>query len=105
MNAYMHVDQHQWVTEWGICADPAHIQSVKAALHLSTVPDVMICRDVEQGKVFEYCKDQLLRGCPGSLYVCGCPGTGKSMLMEKVKVLASKWADEVQNWMIVFLRS
>ena len=113
MNAciYMHTPTYHAclhlcrLTKQWVCADPAHIQSVKAALHLSAVPDAMICRDIEQEKVFEYCKDRLFQRCSGSLYVCGCPGTGKSLLMEKVKSLASKWADEVfllPNWMIVF---
>lgn len=75
-------------------SDTGHIQAVKAALHLSTVPDTMMCRDAEQSKVFKFCKDHLLQQQPGSLYICGCPGTGKSLLMEKVKLLASKWTEE-----------
>ncbi|KAI5084168.1 hypothetical protein GOP47_0000337 [Adiantum capillus-veneris] len=76
-------------------SDSGHMQAVKAALHLSTVPDTLICRDIEQSKVFEFCKDHIVQQQPGSLYVCGCPGTGKSLLMEKVKFFSSKWAEGV----------
>lgn len=75
-------------------SDSCHIQAVKSALHLSTVPVNMLCRDIEQGKVFEFCKRHLLQQQPGSLYICGCPGTGKSLLVEKVKLLAGEWAKE-----------
>lgn len=30
----------------------------------------------------------------GSLYVCGCPGTGKSLSMEKVKEQLNAWVKE-----------
>uniref|UniRef100_A0A7N2MBE5 ORC1/DEAH AAA+ ATPase domain-containing protein n=1 Tax=Quercus lobata TaxID=97700 RepID=A0A7N2MBE5_QUELO len=33
----------------------------------------------------------------GSLYVCGCPGTGKSLSMEKVKQLLFHWANEARH--------
>ncbi|MCO5588650.1 hypothetical protein L7F22_042607 [Adiantum nelumboides] len=75
--------------------DSGHVQAVKAALHLSTVPGTLICRDIEQSKVFEFCKDHIVQQQPGSLYICGCPGTGKSLLMEKVKSFSSKWAEGV----------
>eukprot|EP01018_Ginkgo_biloba_P020849 Gb_12913 [translate_table: standard] len=68
--------------------------AVKAVLHLSAVPKTVICREEEQKKVFEFCKMCIEQEKAGSLYVCGCPGTGKSLLLEKVKSLSVEWAKE-----------
>ncbi|PRQ34435.1 putative Cell division protein Cdc6/18 [Rosa chinensis] len=67
---------------------------VKEALHLSTVPSTVACRDVEQNRVLEFCKSCIEQEKAGSLYVCGCPGTGKSLSMGKVKQLLVNWAGE-----------
>jgi len=69
---------------------------VKKALHLSAIPPSVLCRDVEQEKVIGFCKSSILQQVPGSMYVCGCPGTGKSLTMEQVKVLSVSWAAEVR---------
>eukprot|EP01018_Ginkgo_biloba_P038607 Gb_30215 [translate_table: standard] len=74
--------------------DSSHILAVKLALHLSAVPEIMICRENEQKRVFEFCKTCIEQGKAGSLYVCGCPGTGKSLLTDKLKSLSVKWAIE-----------
>ncbi|KAH7296379.1 hypothetical protein KP509_26G021600 [Ceratopteris richardii] len=57
--------------------------------------DTLICREIEQRKVFEFCQENLVQQRPASLYICGCPGTGKSLLMEKVRSLAPKWVEKV----------
>ncbi|KAL6200312.1 hypothetical protein ACLB2K_030094 [Fragaria x ananassa] len=67
---------------------------VKEALHLSTVPSTVTCRDVEQKRVLEFCKSCIEQEKAGSLYVCRCPGTGKSLSMDKVKQLLVNWAGE-----------
>lgn len=69
--------------------------TVKKALHLSAVPSSVLCRDVEQKKVVGFCKASVVGQIPGSLYVCGCPGTGKSLTMEQIKSLCVSWASEV----------
>lgn len=69
---------------------------MKEALHLSTVPSTVACRDDEQKRVLEFCKSCIEQEKAGSLYVCGCPGTGKSLSMEKVKQLLVNWAGEVR---------
>jgi len=68
---------------------------VKTALQLSEVPKSLICREEEQKKIFDFCKTCIEKEKIGSLYVCGCPGTGKSLLLEKVKSLSVEWAKEV----------
>lgn len=75
--------------------DSSQILAVKAALHLSAVPTTVICREEELKKVFEFCKMCIEKKKVGSMYVCGCPGTGKSLLLEKVKFLSIEWAKEV----------
>lgn len=63
---------------------------------MSTVPSTVACRDDEQKRVLEFCKSCIEQEKAGGLYVCGCPGTGKSLSMEKVKQLLVNWAGEVR---------
>lgn len=67
---------------------------VKLALHLSTAPASVVCREEEQKVVLEFCKGCVEHEKAGSLYICGCPGTGKSLSMEKVKEQLLNWAME-----------
>ena len=77
---------------------------MKKALHLSAVPSSVLCRDIEQEKVISFCKSSIVQQVPGSMYVCGCPGTGKSLAMEQVKLLTVTWAAEVRFLMSCFFR-
>ncbi|PON63033.1 Cell division protein [Parasponia andersonii] len=74
--------------------DVEQTRAVKEALHVSTAPSVVVCREDEQKRVVEFCKSCLEEDKAGSLYVCGCPGTGKSLSMEKVKKNLIDWALE-----------
>ncbi|CAL5372308.1 unnamed protein product [Camellia sinensis] len=49
----------------------------------------------EKKRVLEFCKQCIEQEKAGSLYVCGCPGTGKSLLMERVKDSLVDWAQGV----------
>uniref|UniRef100_M8B725 Cell division control protein n=1 Tax=Aegilops tauschii TaxID=37682 RepID=M8B725_AEGTA len=70
--------------------------AVKEALHVATTPSCgLVCRDDEQRRVFEFCKACVQQERAGSLYVCGCPGTGKTLSISKVKQSVSRWADEM----------
>jgi cell division control protein 6 len=71
------------------------MMALKTALHLSAVPSSILCREMEQEKVIRFCKTAVLEQRPGSMYVCGRPGTGKSLIMEKVKILCTDWTKEV----------
>uniref|UniRef100_A0ACD5WE36 Uncharacterized protein n=2 Tax=Avena sativa TaxID=4498 RepID=A0ACD5WE36_AVESA len=76
--------------------DPAQMQAVKEALHVATVPSCgLVCRDDEQRRVFEFCKACVEQERAGSLYVCGCPGTGKTLSINKVKERVARWAEEM----------
>ena len=71
------------------------LSAVKEALHVSTAPNTVVCREDEQKRVLEFCKQCVEQEKAGSLYVCGCPGTGKSLSMEEVKESLVEWAEEV----------
>lgn len=72
------------------------LSSVKQTLHVSAAPSAIVCRDKEQNRVLEFLKRCVEEEKGGSLYVCGCPGTGKSLSMEKVKEALVAWAKEVK---------
>lgn len=74
------------------------MSAVKEALHVSTAPSVVVCREDEQKKIFDFCKACIEQEKAGSLYVCGCPGTGKSLSMDKIKQHLADWAKEVINY-------
>uniref|UniRef100_A0A0D9V7Y3 Cdc6 C-terminal domain-containing protein n=1 Tax=Leersia perrieri TaxID=77586 RepID=A0A0D9V7Y3_9ORYZ len=75
---------------------PAQMQAVKEALHVATVPSCgLVCRDDEQRRVLEFCMGCVEQERAGSLYVCGCPGTGKTLSINKVKESVARWADEM----------
>jgi len=75
--------------------DGEQMKAVKLALHLSSKPSSVVCREEEQNVVLEFCKGCVEHKKAGSLYICGCPGTGKSLSMEKVKEQLLNWAKEV----------
>ncbi|KAG6792785.1 hypothetical protein POTOM_001943 [Populus tomentosa] len=74
--------------------DVKQVSAVKEVLHVSTAPSSAVCREDEQKRVFDFCKACIEQEKAGSLYVCGCPGTGKSLSMEKVKQCLVDWAKE-----------
>jgi cell division control protein 6 len=78
-----------------VIIDGEQLRMVKEVLHLSTAPSTMVCREEEQNVVLGFCKGCVEHEKAGSLYICGCPGTGKSLSMEKVKVNLLNWAIEV----------
>ena len=84
------------MANWSCHADPAQMRAAKEALHVATVPSCeLVCRDNEQRRVFEFCKSCVEQEKAGSLYICGCPGTGKTLSINKVKESLMRWADEV----------
>ncbi|KNA05534.1 hypothetical protein SOVF_189460 [Spinacia oleracea] len=89
--------------------DSEQMRVVKEALHVSTMPSSVVCREDESKKVLEFCKTSVERRKPGSLYLCGCPGTGKTMIMEKVKQSLLNWSNEVSSihnvvsWQFLFI--
>ncbi|XP_042479850.1 cell division control protein 6 homolog B-like [Macadamia integrifolia] len=74
--------------------DPYQMRIVKEALHVSTAQSIIVCREEEQKRVLEFCKACIEQQKAGSLYACGCPGTGKTLSMEKVKQSLLEWINE-----------
>ncbi|XP_058202630.1 cell division control protein 6 homolog B [Rhododendron vialii] len=74
--------------------DVEQLSAVKDKLHVSTAPCTLVCREDEQKRVLQFCRQCIEQEKAGSLYVCGCPGTGKSLSMERVKESLIKWAKE-----------
>ncbi|KAG6554439.1 hypothetical protein Mapa_004356 [Marchantia paleacea] len=72
--------------------DSSHVLAVKTALHLSAMPETVLCRESEQTCVIDFCKTCIVEQRAGSLYICGCPGTGKSLIMEKIRFLCNTWS-------------
>ncbi|XP_029124145.1 cell division control protein 6 homolog [Elaeis guineensis] len=87
-------DQFSQRSKWNP-RDPAQMQAVKEALHVATVPTNVACREDEQKRILEFCKACIEQEKAGSLYVCGSPGTGKSLSVDKVKDLLAVWSKEV----------
>lgn len=79
------------------CTDDDQMKAVKEALHVSKAPSTVVCREDEQRRVFDFVKGCMEQKKAGSLYICGCPGTGKSLSMEKVRQQAEEWAKQVIN--------
>ncbi|XP_073114811.1 cell division control protein 6 homolog isoform X2 [Elaeis guineensis] len=75
--------------------DPSQMQAVKEALHVATAPTNVACRKDEQKRILEFCKACIEQEKAGSLYVCGSPGTGKSLSVDKVKDLLAVRSKEV----------
>ncbi|KAM9314578.1 cell division control protein 6 homolog [Pholidichthys leucotaenia] len=71
----------------------SRFQSVKQALH-TTVPERLLSREAERVSICSFLEEKVLRRIPGSLYISGAPGTGKTaclncVLQEKKAELSS----------------
>uniref|UniRef100_H3CLC8 Cell division control protein n=1 Tax=Tetraodon nigroviridis TaxID=99883 RepID=H3CLC8_TETNG len=52
-------------------------QSVKQALH-TAIPDRLLSREAERESIRSFLEEKVLQRRPGSLYISGAPGTGKT---------------------------
>lgn len=77
------------------CIDEEQMRAVKEALHVSKAPSTIVCREDEQSQIFYFVKGCIDQGKAGSLYICGCPGTGKSLSMDKVVQQVGDWSKQV----------
>ncbi|GBG76524.1 hypothetical protein CBR_g22272 [Chara braunii] len=77
----------------GLClADDEGHRRTLAALHLSSMPSEILCRDRERREVLEMCKHAVQQQKATAMYICGCPGTGKTLTMEELKKNVPQWA-------------
>jgi len=57
--------------------DVSQYQSARAALHTGT-PEYLMCRETQVKEMSSWLDNHLGKGKPGSMYVSGAPGTGKT---------------------------
>ena len=65
----------------------------KSVLHTSTAPSAVMCRETERKQVLDLLKKSLKTKRSGSVYVCGLPGTGKSLTVSEAEQVARAWGD------------
>ncbi|XP_054634238.1 cell division control protein 6 homolog [Dunckerocampus dactyliophorus] len=76
-----------------LCAERSRFLSVKKALH-TAIPERLLSREGERAAIRAFLEDKVVRSLPGSLYISGAPGTGKTaclncVLQEMKEELAS----------------
>ena len=69
------------------------IYDAKRALHISA-PVRLPCREEQVEEVLGFIRDNLVNGTPGSMYISGAPGTGKTAV---VKHVITMLRDEVKK--------
>ncbi|KAH9265836.1 hypothetical protein BASA83_010970 [Batrachochytrium salamandrivorans] len=57
--------------------------NVKAAFRRCTTPSRLVGRELERKTISLFLRDHPLSGMPGSLYISGLPGTGKTALLDE----------------------
>uniref|UniRef100_A0A3P8S607 Cell division control protein n=1 Tax=Amphiprion percula TaxID=161767 RepID=A0A3P8S607_AMPPE len=58
-------------------AEKSRFQGVKQALH-TAVPERLLSREAERASIRSFLEEKVLQRHPGSLYISGAPGTGKT---------------------------
>ncbi|KAI8496517.1 AAA ATPase [Branchiostoma belcheri] len=63
--------------------DATPYQSAKKALH-TAVPDYLLCREKETKVITDFLEEHTTKQQPGSLYISGAPGTGKTACLTHI---------------------
>eukprot|EP00064_Thunnus_orientalis_P025127 superscaffoldBa00011969_g25455 len=64
-------------------AEKSRFQGVKQALH-TAVPERLLSREAERASIRSFLEEKVLQRLPGSLYISGAPGTGKTACLNCV---------------------
>ncbi|XP_033097648.1 cell division control protein 6 homolog [Anneissia japonica] len=72
---------------------------VKKALHTS-VPDRLLCRDKETSQIMSFLQAHIGKKKPGSLYISGAPGTGKTACLSHIIKLEKELINQCK---VIFL--
>lgn len=83
-------------TRWN-ASDLQMISQAKSVLHTSTAPSEVMCRESERTQVLDLMRKSLKTNRGGSVYVCGLPGTGKSLTVSEAEKVARVWGDGSKN--------
>ena len=76
-------------TVLSLTVDVSQFQAARAALHTGR-PTTLLCREKEVGAMSTWLDNHMVAAKPGSIYVSGAPGTGKTATL--VSLLAGKVA-------------
>ncbi|XP_070843432.1 cell division control protein 6 homolog [Chaetodon trifascialis] len=63
--------------------EKSRFQGVKQALH-TAFPERLLSREAERASIRSFLEEKVLQGLPGSLYISGAPGTGKTACLNCV---------------------
>ena len=75
-------------------ADPHMVNQAKQRLHTSVMPGGFAkCRERERRRVVDIIQGCLKKRRSGSVYVCGLPGTGKSLTVSQAEKMIRCWGD------------
>lgn len=64
-------------------AEKSRFLSVKQALH-TAIPERLLSRETERGFIKSFLEEKVLQKLPGSVYISGAPGTGKTACLNCV---------------------
>ncbi|KAI3353534.1 hypothetical protein L3Q82_020058, partial [Scortum barcoo] len=83
-------------------AEKSRFLNVKQALH-TAVPERLLSREAERASIRSFLEEKVLRRLPGSLYISGAPGTGKTAcfncVLQEMKAQLSSVQTVVVNCM------
>ncbi|XP_041837715.1 cell division control protein 6 homolog isoform X2 [Melanotaenia boesemani] len=80
-------------------AEKSRYQSVKQALH-TAIPERLLSRESEQASIRSFLEEKVLQHRPGSLYISGAPGTGKTACLNCVLTEMKAELSAVQTVMV-----
>ncbi|EEH57580.1 uncharacterized protein MICPUCDRAFT_2525, partial [Micromonas pusilla CCMP1545] len=73
--------------------DPGMVTQAKAVMHTSVAPGELKCREREHKEVMAAIHAALKHRKSSSMYVCGLPGTGKSLTVGEAEKAVRRWGD------------
>lgn len=79
--------------------DGQQYSKVRRALH-SSHPNNLLCREKEVTEIRKFLQNHLLKGKPGSLYISGAPGTGKTACLTKIMF---EMKDDIRKCQVIFV--
>jgi origin recognition complex subunit 1 len=59
-------------------------ERARIKLHVANTPDCLPCRDKQFSDIFNFIETNLKNQTGGCMYVCGVPGTGKTLTVRQV---------------------
>ncbi|KND01736.1 AAA family ATPase CDC6 [Spizellomyces punctatus DAOM BR117] len=72
-------------------------QDAKALFRRCNTPSRLVGRETERRTIQTFWEDHVIKGNPGSLYISGCPGTGKTALLEEIVNRMEERVDEARH--------